>query len=87
MNPVVKLQFSTMEIKIATGSKRHLGVVISTTQYKEEYMKGKIEGWIVDIWDLHVQCQIGRIESQAAYSYSLVDLNAESSTIWERSLV
>ena len=38
--------FTPANIKITTKDKRHLGPVIGTTNYRQNYMKEKIDQWI-----------------------------------------
>ena len=54
-----------MKILITTESQRHLGAVIGTANFKQNYMKGKINQWIQE---LRILCKTAWYESQAAYS-------------------
>lgn len=53
------------EIKITTDGKRHIGAVIGTKEFKEEYVRDKIEKWIKDVTQL---AEIARDEPQVALS-------------------
>ena len=49
--------------------KIHLGAVIGTTNYRQNYMKEKIEQWITE---LRMLSKIAWHEPQAAYSYFII---------------
>ena len=49
--------------------KIHLGAVIGNTNYRQNYMKEKIEQWITE---LRMLSKIAWYEPQAAYSYFII---------------
>ena len=57
--------FQNTGVKITKDGKRHLGAVIGTDKYREEYIREKIDQWKSEIITL---TQIAQIEPQAAYS-------------------
>ena len=57
--------FDNTKIKITTDGQRHLGAVIGTANFKQNYMKEKINQWIQE---LHILGKIAWYEPQAAYS-------------------
>ena len=50
---------------ITADGERHIGAVIGTNQFKEEYVKRKVEKWVEDICEL---AKIAKEEPQAALS-------------------
>ena len=58
-------EFQGTGVKITEDGKRHLGAVIGTEDYREEYMTKKINQWSAEI---EVLCRIANIEPQAAHS-------------------
>ena len=57
--------FTNIDIQITSSGKRHLGAVIGTTNYKEEYINEKIIMWLSEIRGM--LCQIAKSEPQSAY--------------------
>ncbi|XP_028419169.1 uncharacterized protein LOC114544875 [Dendronephthya gigantea] len=57
-------QISGEEVKITTEGKRYLGAVIGSKEYKDEYCKEKIQGWVQDISSL---TEIAKSQPHAAY--------------------
>ena len=57
--------FDKTDIKITTRGERHMGAVIGSTEFKEEYVSQKINKWIEDITTLS---NIAKDEPQAVYS-------------------
>ena len=57
--------FENTDIQITTSGKRHLGAVIGTLSYKNQYMEEKINTWIDEI---RVLIKIAKTEPQAAFS-------------------
>ena len=55
--------FAGTGVKITTSGERHMGAVIGTTEFKKEYVKGKVEKWIQDIEEL---ATIAKDDPQAA---------------------
>ena len=51
--------------KNITDGMRHLGAVIGTIEYRENYVTQKMNNWLDE---LNMLCDIARIEPQAAYS-------------------
>ena len=60
-----KAAFKSTKIKITSTGQRHLGAVIGSTTYKEDYMNEKINKWIKEI---QLLSEIGKIEPQCALS-------------------
>ena len=55
--------FNDTNIQITTQGRRHLGVVLGTSQFRNEYIMEKINKWVEE---LHVLSEIAKIEPQAA---------------------
>jgi hypothetical protein len=53
------------EITITTEGKRHIGAVIGTEEFKEQYVKDKVEKWVKDVKQL---ADIAKEDPQAALS-------------------
>ena len=60
-----KEMFNGTGINITDEGRKHLGAVVGSLEYKEEYMNGKVEGWVSSIRRLSM---IARTQPQAAYS-------------------
>ena len=56
--------FGKTGVKITSEGERHLGAVIGTTTFKENYVKDKVQKWVADVENL---TEIARDEPQAAY--------------------
>ena len=52
-------------VKITKEGERHMGAVVGSEEFKESYVKEKIEKWIVDVEEL---ARIAKDEPQAVYS-------------------
>ena len=63
--PTAKSLFHGTGIKITLEGDRHLGAVIGSFNFKESFVKKKIEGWVRDVEQL---AEFGREEPQLAYS-------------------
>ena len=59
------LVFKNTNLKITTDGHRHLGAVIGSNRYKDEYMKDKVENWIAE---LKLLSKIAKVDPQSAYS-------------------
>ena len=57
--------FGHLGVKITTSGERHLGAVVGSKIYREDYIKEKVEKWITDIKQL---ADIASEEPQLAYS-------------------
>ena len=57
--------FRDSEIVITKEGQRHLGAVIGTQQFKEEYVKNKVAGWVREVTTLST---IAKTEPHAAYT-------------------
>ena len=57
--------FHDTGIQITTSGERHLGAVIGSSAFREEYINEKIDKWIEDIKEL---ANIGKDEPQLAYA-------------------
>ena len=57
--------FNDANIQITTQGRGHLRAVLSTSQFRTEYIMEKINKWVEE---LHVLSEIAKIERQAAYS-------------------
>ena len=57
--------FEGSGVQITTQGERHMGAVIGSQQFKEEYVSRKVEKWVQDIEELS---SIAKAEPQAAYS-------------------
>ena len=57
---------------ITPAGKRHLGVVIGSKSYKEDYINEKLDVWMKEI---QLLSETGKTEPQCALSCSLVDIN------------
>ena len=58
--------FEETGVKITATGMRHLGAVIGSITYKEEYMNEKINIWLQE---LQMLTNIAKSEPQAAFSY------------------
>ena len=56
--------FDNTKIKITTDGQRHLGAVIGTTNFKQNYIKEKISQWILEV---RILSKITWYDPQAAY--------------------
>ena len=56
--------FKNSSIQITSTGQRHLGAVIGTTEYKQEYMNEKITTWTEEI---RMLSEIAKTEPQSAY--------------------
>ena len=52
-------------INITSGGKRHLGVVIGSTEFRVEYCREKVHKWVQELKAL---CEIAQSEPHAAYT-------------------
>ena len=57
--------FHDSGVKITTEGERHMGAVVGSNDFKEQYVKSKIEKWVADVEEL---TKIANDEPQAAYS-------------------
>ena len=57
--------FADTDINITTEGKRHLGAVVGSRSYTEEYVAGKVEKWSEEIKKL---AHIAQTQPQATYS-------------------
>ena len=57
--------FNDLDVKITTTGQRHLGAVIGSLQYKNEYVMKLVNSWTDQ---LHILSKIAEIDPQAAYS-------------------
>ena len=64
--------FKDTNIQITTEGTRHLGAALGTNQFRDEYIKEKINKWAEE---LQVLSEIAKIEPQAAYTCFLGDRN------------
>ncbi len=60
-----KSVFAGSGLQITTEGKRHLGAVIGTESYRDEYVSEQIDGWIEELKELE---KIARVEPHIAYS-------------------
>ena len=65
MKDITLKTFENTGINIAEDGKHHLGAVIGTIEYRENYVTQKVNNWLDE---LKMLCDIARIEPQAAYS-------------------
>ena len=63
--PKANILFGPHGIKITTDGERHLGAAIGSKQFKEDYVKAKVDSWILDVKQL---ASIGEEEPQLAYA-------------------
>ena len=57
--------FGTSGIKISLEGDRHLGAVVGTKDFRERFVKNKVDKWIADVENL---CELATDEPQVAYS-------------------
>lgn len=57
--------FGDTAIKISTQGQKHLGTVLGSRTYLEEYMKGKVEGWVEQVAKL---AEFATANPQASYA-------------------
>ena len=62
---IANLLFEGTNVNITTEGRRHLGAVIGSDAYKEEYLSGKVNVWIEEIIEL---TKIARSQPHAAYT-------------------
>jgi len=67
--------FQDPKIKITGQSERHLGAIIGTELFREQYTKNKVEDWIKDIQML---LNYAQDDPQAAYSAFTKGLSSRS---------
>ena len=60
-----KDMFKGTGINITDEGRKHLGAVVGSKKYKEEYMQEKVEEWVSSIRRLSM---IAKTQPQAAYS-------------------
>ena len=59
-----KRVFARSGLQITTDGQRHLGAVVGSEQYRAEYVKMKIDGWIEEVEKLG---EVARVDPHAAY--------------------
>ena len=57
--------FSRTDIKITLHGERHLGAVIGSDTFREEYVSNKVSGWVKDVEELS---EIAKEDPQLAYT-------------------
>ena len=57
--------FEGTGVTISTSGERHMGAVIGSQKFKEEYITGKVKKWVEDVIEIS---KIAKDEPQAAYS-------------------
>ena len=57
--------FKNTNIQISTQGKRHLGGVIGTKQFRDEYIMENMNKWVQE---LHALSEIAKVDPQAAYT-------------------
>ena len=57
--------FENAGISITEGDKRHLGAVIGSIEYRDNYVTQKVNTWLDE---LKMLCDFTRIEPQTAYT-------------------
>ena len=62
---LAKTIFGGSGVKITTSGERHMGAVIGSTTFKEEYINQKVLKWVQDVEQL---AEIAKDEPQAVYS-------------------
>ena len=62
---VLKMFFKNTGINITEDGKHHVGAVIGSIEYRENYVTQKVNTWLDE---LNMLCDIARIGPQAAYS-------------------
>ena len=65
MKNIALKTFENRGINITEHDKLHLGAVISSMEYCENYVTQKVNTWLDE---LNMLCDIAKIESQAAYT-------------------
>ena len=58
------LIFAGTGLQVTTEGQRHLGAVIGSAQYKNEYVTNKIEGWVEELKELG---KVAQVEPHVAY--------------------
>ena len=61
-----KAIFGKSGIKISTRVERHMGEVVRSARFKDEYVSNKLEKWVQDIEQLS---NIAKDEPQSAFFY------------------
>ena len=62
---IANTTFKSTKINVTSNGKRHLGAVIGSRSYKEDYMNEKIDQWIKEV---KLLSEIAKIEPQCALS-------------------
>ena len=57
--------FEKTGVKITLEGERHLGAVIGSKEFKDQYVNNKVSGWVKDVHELSA---IGKDEPQLAYN-------------------
>ena len=63
--------FADTDINITTEGKRHLGAVVGTRSYTEEYVAGKVEKWTEEIKKLAISRRLQCLHSRSLESLVL----------------
>ena len=69
---IANTTFKSTKINVTSNGKRHLGTVIGSKSYKEDYMNEKIDQWIKEV---KLLSERAKIEPQCALVVLAVDLN------------
>ena len=57
--------FKETKIKVTSKGEKHLGAIIGSNKFKQNYAQEKMDQWIKELW---VLCKIAWCEPQAAFS-------------------
>jgi len=63
--PMARSLFEHTGMKVSLEGERHLGAVIGSKEFKEEYVRTKVSGWVKDVEELS---ELGKDEPQLAYN-------------------
>ena len=63
--PKAKSLFKDTGVQVTLEGDRHLGAVLGSEVFKQEFVKRKVDGWVNDVLDL---AEIAKEEPQIAYS-------------------
>ena len=63
--PMARSLFEKTGVTISLQGERHLGAVIGSKDFKEQYVRNKVSGWVKDVEELS---EIGKDEPQLAYN-------------------
>jgi hypothetical protein len=71
--------FGPLGVEVTINGQRHLGAVVGTSEFKQEYINDKVSKWIKDVEEL---AEIAKDEPQLAYSAFVKGLSQMSQIVF-----